>query len=537
VADTSRTVEIIFQGNNQLGGAIGSVESSLGGLSGDADDAASSVDRLGQEVDQLGGTGSENINKLALALKALAASAVVKEFTDANVAVESFKRGIGALTGDTDAAAREFEYLADTSDRLGLNLQAVSTSYLSLSAATRGTALEGEETRRIFEAVSTAMGLLGKSTADADGALLAISQIVSKGVVSMEELRQQLGERLPGAFQIAAKSMGLTTQELNDLVATGTLTAEEFLPKFARGIEEAFGNPDRVDTFVAAFNRLKNAVTEAALVVGDGGGFQVLTKVVETATASLLGAVGTAEIFVTSLGLLKQAITSGISPNDFFGGLDAAIQQAADRVRGARDDLFDFGTEGQTASDGLEEIVVQAKRITPNVLQFKEAMNEAAAEVSKTAVELEKIASNERIANIDARVTLDVAGIEADAAKAVASIENIGAAITSTGELLGSLFDNRLDADSWEERRLIEESIRKEQENRESQLKKNNKLIDEQIKKLRAQTDALRRGDALITIDGAGLQPHLEAFMFEILDALQVRVNAEGGDLLLGALS
>ena len=34
--------------------------------------------------------------------------------------------------------------------------------------------------------------------------------------------------------------------------------------------------------------------------------------------------------------------------------------------------------------------------------------------------------------------------------------------------------------------------------------------------------------------NGDGLQPHLEAFMWEILEAIQVRVNADGYEMLLG---
>ena len=37
-----------------------------------------------------------------------------------------------------------------------------------------------------------------------------------------------------------------------------------------------------------------------------------------------------------------------------------------------------------------------------------------------------------------------------------------------------------------------------------------------------------------IKITGDGLQPHLEAFMWEILKAIQVRVNADGLKMLLG---
>ena len=38
-----------------------------------------------------------------------------------------------------------------------------------------------------------------------------------------------------------------------------------------------------------------------------------------------------------------------------------------------------------------------------------------------------------------------------------------------------------------------------------------------------------------LRIEGAGLEPHLEAFMWEILKAIQVKVNKDGLKMLLGA--
>lgn len=661
MADVSRAVEIIFKGNNQLGSSINGVESSFGNIDRSAGEATGKIDQMGNEIDDLGTGGTASLNNLALAIKAIAASAVIKEFAQANVAIENFERGITALTGSTDDAARELEYIRDVSDRLGLNLQRTADSYLSLSAATRGTTLEGEQTRVIFEAISGAMGLLGKSSADTEGALLAVQQIVSKGIVSMEELRQQLGERLPGAFQIAADSMGLTTRELNDLVASGNLTAEEFLPKFARGIEEAFGNLGRVDSFSAAINRLQNALTEASITVGDAGAFNILTKTIEGITATALGAVGAFEVFVSGIVLLKQAVTQGISADEFFGGLDEAAQRAASRVRGATEDFFSLNNASQETRDSianvaaaadelpgafersikeigglaaaaeqtnklLKEIGIDPKQLEEPIEKAILAFNQlsqldgvsgedlfsgllvtldklnstdflaplaaslatafeegrisaddlqqsygallargqdlsgaasswgqsfeaqaqslqkstaetkkAEEQAQKTALELEKIASNERIKNIEARVTLDVASIEAQSEEAVAAINNIGTAIESTGELLGGLFDNRLDADSWEERRIIEEGIRKEQESREDLLKRQNKLINAQIAKLRAQTRMIQDGGALINVNGDGLAPHLEAIMYSLFEAIQVRVNEEGYKFLLEA--
>jgi hypothetical protein len=81
----------------------------------------------------------------------------------------------------------------------------------------------------------------------------------------------------------------------------------------------------------------------------------------------------------------------------------------------------------------------------------------------------------------------------------------------------------------------ITEQIDKENKLRQDAFDLQKKLTEAQIKMMNAQTDALINGDGLITINGDGLAPHLEAFMWEVLKAIQVKVNADGLKMLLGA--
>jgi hypothetical protein len=57
--------------------------------------------------------------------------------------------------------------------------------------------------------------------------------------------------------------------------------------------------------------------------------------------------------------------------------------------------------------------------------------------------------------------------------------------------------------------------------------RKQNELVDAQIDSLRERTRRMQSGCALIEVDGSGLQPHLEAFMWEILCSIQLRVNED----------
>ena len=100
------------------------------------------------------------------------------------------------------------------------------------------------------------------------------------------------------------------------------------------------------------------------------------------------------------------------------------------------------------------------------------------------------------------------------------------------GNLFG-LFDKlgNLDSSAYY---AVFDQIDKENALREKSFQLQEKLTQAQIDNLNAQTKALASGDAIIKIDGAGLQPHLEAFMWEILKAVQVRANRDGMAFLLG---
>jgi hypothetical protein len=147
---------------------------------------------------------------------------------------------------------------------------------------------------------------------------------------------------------------------------------------------------------------------------------------------------------------------------------------------------------------------------------------------------MEEIASNERIKNIEAIVSLNVAQLEADVKRVEATFASIDTTIKSTGDLLGSLFGNLIGTDDPFKSSKIESQIELENERRQKALDIQRQLAEAEIERIQAQTRALDRGDAIIKIDGTGLEPELEAFMWKILKKIRVMANAESSDYLLG---
>jgi hypothetical protein len=141
----------------------------------------------------------------------------------------------------------------------------------------------------------------------------------------------------------------------------------------------------------------------------------------------------------------------------------------------------------------------------------------------------------EKIKLIEQQTAVSVAQIQADAQKITAAFSSINTSITSTGDVLGKLYGMFGNQNlSFSELSKINDQIEKENALREKSFALQSKLIEATIKEIELRTKAFANGDALIKIDGAGLQPHLEAFMWEILRTLQTRVNADGLKLLLG---
>lgn len=124
---------------------------------------------------------------------------------------------------------------------LKLPLMETTEGYATFLAATKGTSIEGEGARNVLAGLSAAQVTLHMSTEQTQRGLLALNQMISKGTVSSEELRGQLGEAIPGAFNLAAQSIGVTTQQLGKMLEKGEVVSADFLPKFAAKLMEVYG--------------------------------------------------------------------------------------------------------------------------------------------------------------------------------------------------------------------------------------------------------------------------------------------------------
>jgi tape measure domain-containing protein len=212
--------------------------------------------------------------KVGGVLGGLFAVGQIKQFASAvletTIKFESMRKAIDFASGSMEAGAKNFEFIRDLANRLGLDLKATAEGYKTFASASNLAGQSSQETNRQFAAVAKAAQVMGLSAEDTKGAFLALGQMMSKGNVQAEELRGQLGERLVGAFGIAAKAMGVTTGELNKMLQKGQVLASDFLPKFATELENTFGKGNtQVTSLAASQNRFNSSIDQLILAIGN----------------------------------------------------------------------------------------------------------------------------------------------------------------------------------------------------------------------------------------------------------------------------
>ena len=226
----------------------------------------------GQQFTRTGSSGESSFNRvIASAKRYLSVAALIggaMSSLNASVEIDALNRAIEFASAGK--GAENIEFLNQTITRLKLPILSATEGYKQLAGGLIGSGIESE-TNKIFSSVATASRVMQLSGEQTQGALLAISQIASKGKVSAEELRGQLGERLPGAFAIAARSIGVTTSELDKMLAKGELTAKDFLPAFATELEKTFGPgvDNALESGAAKFAEMQNTIFNLRKEIGD----------------------------------------------------------------------------------------------------------------------------------------------------------------------------------------------------------------------------------------------------------------------------
>ncbi|ELG7011760.1 tape measure protein [Salmonella enterica] len=203
------------------------------------------------------------------------------------------------------AAAEDMQYIVDMAQNAPFAMQALTDSFVKFRSAGL------DPTDGSLKALVDSVARFGGDSELLKRAAVAVQQMSGKGVVSMEELRQQLGEAVPNAMKAMADAAGITMGELTKAVSTGTVEAKQALSLMFVGLRAENENAakDMMQTYTGALAQLQTSFTLFADRVGQAGYLDSLSKGMKELASIMNSAEGIS--FANSLGSgLTTAIDS-----------------------------------------------------------------------------------------------------------------------------------------------------------------------------------------------------------------------------------
>lgn len=246
--------------------------------------------------------------------------------------VERMTKLMEGLSKETDELRRKQEAAANTKFVFNLaqnapfEVKALSDAFIKLKIAGL------DPTNGSLQTLVDSIARFGGTSEHMHRASVAIQQMVGKGVISMEELRQQLGEAMPTAMQAMAKGTGLSMSDLVNKISKGTVEAKSALERmFAVLKTENDGAALKMmDSYVGQIEKLKTSWTIFANEVGQSGGFA--KEVTEQ---------------LKNLNKLFAAPESKKFAHELSSGLAAAVRGIADMIGFVREYSDEIGALGR----------------------------------------------------------------------------------------------------------------------------------------------------------------------------------------------
>lgn len=388
------------------------------------------IERLQQQAER-GRGGPGLLDGLLGAVSVGAVVAGLKGAIDAAAELEGITRRLSNTLG-AQGAQGALGFTRGLADELGLSFKTLAGGFASFTAAASAANVPLEQQKALFSAVARSGQALGLSNDAINGSLLALQQVAAKGTVQMEELRGQLGERLPTAFAATARGLGISSRELIKLVESGQLTAQEFFPALTKGLNELNSESGGVPTATQNFEALKNAWDELQTSFGKSllptviSGVQALTQAlqgagVEVEAYDLTRSFGLPQDDARALVGYLQSIRSefGLTNEQSKNLLSDALAQ----VGGSRNAFGQLVLTGEQLADVMFILRKRAGEFTANSRAAAEARDAEAKAANQALAEEEKrkkgLASTTQELNRSTRDRLEIAretrGLEGDA--------------------------------------------------------------------------------------------------------------------------
>lgn len=290
----------------------------------------------------------QSVNRVAGQMQAAFAgigfAVLAKQALETVSSMDRLRRGMTTLEGSAQGAEARLRELQEAAQLPGVDFEQAVKADIKL----RSVGMSAEMSKASIIEMGNALSLAGGAATDLEGVVLALTQIISKGKVSAEEINQ-IAERVPQVRAVMKDVFGTADTEALQKMK---IDAEDFVNALIGG----FGSLDRatagLDEKMSDFRTSIMIATDALLsgLVGEGvNGMSNLGKIINDnkdliqqmgEVARKTGAeVGNFFRFFAGVGNVGGRLLAGQSFDDAMKGLDA-YEASRGRARNSRGEII-----------------------------------------------------------------------------------------------------------------------------------------------------------------------------------------------------
>ena len=336
-------------------------------------------------------------------LKDTAVKLSVAQNTLKNVSYETLKYKNATYEADItlDKYKENLKFVEGLSNKYGQSIITLTHEFAQFTAAANGLGISLDEQKRIYEALVRASATFHMSEDKTRDMIVAVTQMMSKGKITAEELRRQLGNHLPGAFNLMAKAAGVSTAKLEDMMKKGDALAVDLLPKFATELNKLTKDA-HFDSLQTSLNRFGNAWVAFTQSTGFEG---VFTKLVNAGTSALdtlakhfnafvwavAGAFGSKLV----MGMARGYNTLTEKGEDWFNGQQSQLKRTETQIDKLQEKLASTGEFLKTRRDSNYRFAPKASTFDKDLIKDLVEYNNLLIKQKQIRLEIDTLTTKE----------------------------------------------------------------------------------------------------------------------------------------------
>jgi tape measure domain-containing protein len=228
----------------------------------------------------VGGAIGAGMSSLSAFLPGVGAGYALVQANRLNQEIMGQKMALTAVTGSEKAGEEALQRLKSMANEVGFSWKETASPFARMIASGKTAGMAQTDVEQIFRSTTEYGRVMGLSGDDMKGSLRAIEQMMNKEQVMAEELKMQLGDRMPAVVGMMAEAVSnkegrtVTSKELMKMMQEGKVSSEylvEFAKIMSKRAREGGALEKAMQSSAAQQERFNNQFSTLVEVAGKNG--------------------------------------------------------------------------------------------------------------------------------------------------------------------------------------------------------------------------------------------------------------------------